>query len=519
MSRLYFIGLIVVFNFQSIYTGLFANIKLPALFSNNMVLQQNTNVNIWGWADPGEKIEIKANWSNKIVTTTADDSSKWLISIKTPKAGGPYTILFKGHNSIEIQNILIGEVWICSGQSNMNMPVGKFGKEKDWRTGVINYPEEIENAKYPAIRFFTVKQKTSDTIQKDVVGKWEECTPSTVAEFSAVAYFYGRELYNKLKVPIGLIHTSWGGTPAEAWTRKEVLESDTLLRPILDRYNQTIENYPRLQKEYADTLAKWKKAVADSTIVGINRNNPPRPPVGRGSNKAPCGLYNAMVAPLIPFTFKGVIWYQGEGNADRAWQYRYLFPAMIKNWRTDWNQGDFPFYFVQIAPHRSQNPEIREAQLYTYRMVPNTGMAVITDAGDSLNIHPVNKQVVGYRLSLWALSHTYSLKNIVFSGPLYKSMKTEGNRIRISFDYTGSGLVCKGDLTDFLIAGENKEFVMARAKIDGNTVVVWSDNVTAPKAVRYNWKYIPSPQLYNKEGLPASPFRTDDWPGKTFGKK
>jgi sialate O-acetylesterase len=403
----------------------------------------------------------------------------------------------------------------------MHFPVGKFGDAKDWRTGATNYTYEIENAKYPSVRLFTVDRKTSDTIQKDVAGKWDECNSATVADFSAVAYFYGRELYNKLKVPIGLISTNWGGTPAEAWTRKEVLENDTLFQPILARYQYVKDNYPRLQKEFADTLKKWKKGVADGIITGRNAQNPPRAPIGLGSNKAPCGLYNAMIAPLIPFTFKGVIWYQGEGNAERAWQYRYLFPAMIKNWRADWSQGDFPFYFVQIAPHRSQNPEIRQAQLLTLLTVPNTGMAVLTDAGDSSNIHPISKQVVGYRLSLWALNKTYGMKDLVCSGPIFKDNKDQGDQIVLTFDTYGSSLVCKGDsLTCFTIAGTDRKFVKAHAEIGGkSTIIVSSKEVEHPIAVRFGWENIPSPNLFNKEGLPASPFATDDWPGATFGKK
>jgi sialate O-acetylesterase len=499
--------------------GTMANIKLPAIFSDNMVLQQKSKVKIWGWADAGEKITITTSWNKKNSSITATDSGKWIIDLVTPKAGGPFTILLAGKNKIELKNVLIGEVWICSGQSNMHFPLGKFGDAKDWRTGILNYEKEIKEANYPKIRLFTVERKVSDTIQTNTVGKWDECNPVTIADFSAVAYFYGRELYKKLEVPIGLISVNYGGTPAEAWTRKEIL-TDTLFQPILDRYQYVKDNYPRLKEEYADTLAKWKKAVADSLLTPRQAQNPPRPPVGRGSNKAPYVLYNAMIAPLIPYTINGVIWYQGENNADRAWQYRYLFPAMIKNWRTDWNQGNFPFYFVQIAPHRSQNPEIREAQLFTYRSVPNTGMAIITDAGDSVNIHPINKQVVGYRLSLWALANTYGVKNIVYSGPIYKSMKIEGNKIRVFFDHVGSGLICKGDsLTHFTIAEANKKFVPAQAKIEGNTLVVWSNTINNPVSVRFAWEYIPSPNFYNKEGLPASPFRTDNWPEKTYGKK
>jgi sialate O-acetylesterase len=511
-----YISLILLF----FVDGTFANVKLPALFADNMVLQQKTKVKVWGWANANEKITITSSWNHKRISVIANDSGKWMVDLPTPKAGGPFTLIIEGTNKIELKNVLIGEVWICSGQSNMHFPLGKFGDAKDWRTGILNYEKEIKEANYPRIRLFTVERKTSDTVQTETTGKWDECNPTTIADFSAVAYFYGRELYKNLNVPIGLICSNWGGTPAEAWTRKEILKADTLFQPILSRYQLVKDNFPRLLKEYADTLSKWKKALSDSLLTPRQAQNPPKPPVGKGSNKAPCGLYNAMIAPLIPYTIKGAIWYQGEGNAERAWQYRYLFPAMIKNWRDDWKLGEFPFYFVQIAPHRSQNPEIREAQLYTYLNMKNTGMAVITDAGDSVNIHPRNKQVVGYRLSLWALAKDYGLKKTVYSGPIYKSMKVEGNKIRIYFDNIGSGLICKGDsLTHFTIASDDKKFVPAQAKIEGNTVVVWSSTITKPASVRFGWENIPSPNIFNKEGLPASPFRTDNWPEKTYGKK
>jgi sialate O-acetylesterase len=496
-----------------------ANVSLPALFADNMVLQQNTKVNIWGWADKGEKISITGSWNNKKVTVKADKNGKWKIQIITSVAGGPYTLTIKGLNTVEIKNVMLGEVWVCSGQSNMHFPLGKFGDKKDWRTGIYNYQQEISEANYPNIRLFTVERKTSDTLQEKTTGSWDECSPATIVDFSAVAYFYGRELYKNLNVPIGLISDNYGGTPAEAWMKKEVLEKDSSFHPILERFKYTIDNFPRLNEEYKDTIKKWQKALKDSLLSPRQEKNPPRAPVGFGSNKTPCGLYNAMIAPIIPFSIKGVIWYQGENNADRAYQYRKLFPALISNWRNDWGEGNFPFYFVQIAPHRSQIPEIREAQLLTYQSVPNTGMAVTTDVGDSANIHPIKKQVVGYRLSLWALAKTYGKEGLVYSGPIYKAYFINGNKITLTFNSVGSGLECNGDsLTEFTICDKSKKFVPAHAIIEGNTVVVWADNITEPVAVRFAWQNIPNPNFYNKEGLPASPFRTDDWPETTFGK-
>jgi len=496
-----------------------ADIKLPALVSNHMVLQQQCDINIWGWASPGEKVTITPSWSKKAVSTVAAIDGKWLVVVKTPKAGGPFSISLKGNNRIELTDVMVGEVWLCSGQSNMHLYVGRFGGEGDWRTGVDNYEEEIASANYPAIRMFTVDRLTSEVPLDDVKGVWQVCSPQTVAEFSAVAYFFGRELYQKLGVPIGLLNASWGGTPAEAWTRKDVLVAHEGLNEIVKRYQFIIDHNDSIEAAYKTSLEKFKKDVADGIITGAAAKNPPKAPLLKGGHKAPYGIYNAMVHPLLNYKFKGAIWYQGENNAPLAWQYRTLFPAMIANWRLDFSNGKFPFYFVQIAPHRSQNPEIREAQLMTYRQVPNTGMVVLTDAGDTVNIHPTSKQIPGYRLSLWALAKTYGQKIPVWSGPLYKSMQVDGDKIRISFDFTGSGLMCKGDsLTHFTICGDDQHFVPARAVIDGHTVVVSSPDVKHPVAVRFGWENVPMHNFYNKEGLPASPFRTDDWPGKTFGK-
>lgn len=496
-----------------------ADVKLPALVSDHMVLQQNTTIIIWGWAAQGEKITVMPGWTKKKFETITNGEGKWQVDIKTPKAGGPYCICVNGQNKIQLKDVMIGEVWLCSGQSNMHLMIGKYGKKDDWRTGVDNYKQEIATANYPAIRMFTVERKTSDSILQDVKGDWVVCSPDTAGSFSAVAYFYGRELYHKLKVPIGLLNSSWGGTPAEAWTRKEVLVADTGLAHIVERHRFNVENWDSIWNNYKIKNEAWKKYMADTTIANKKNKPAPKQPIGPGSHKAPYLIYNAMIAPLLNYKIKGVIWYQGENNAPLAWQYRTLFPAMINCWRTDFHQGCFPFYFVQIAPHRSQNPEIRESQLMTYRKMPNIGMAVTTDVGDNLNIHPTNKQTVGYRLSLWALANTYHFKNVICSGPLYRSMKIEGDKIRIFFDFAKDGLVCKGDsLIMFEIAGNDRKFMPAVATIEKNTILVSCSNVKNPVAVRFAWNYLPIHNLYNKTGLPASPFRTDDWPEKTFGR-
>lgn len=462
----------IFFLFSIIFnnTLAYAQIELPSVISDNMVLQQQFEAPIWGWANPGEEISVTASWDQKEVKATADAYGKWMVTLKTPQSGGVYTITI---NEIVLKNILIGEVWICSGQSNMWWPLSQ----------TMNAETEIAAANYPEIRLYYAAREFADEPKKNCYGKWTECDPQTAAAFSAVAYFFGRELYQELGVPIGLIHTSWGGTPAEAWTRKEVLQSDSELAIYLERFKQKI-------------------AATEPGIV-------PR------DQRSPSSLYNAMIAPLIPFGIRGAIWYQGESNTREAKLYEKLFPAMIENWRQDWRQGDFPFYFVQIAPYNYDIPVIcallRDAQRKNLS-VPNTGMAVIMDIGDPNDIHPRNKQDVGKRLALWALAKDYGKQTIVYSGPLYKAMKIEKNKIRLMFDYVGKGLMAKGgELTHFEIAGEDRKFFHAKAKIDGKTVVVSSDKVKKPVAVRFSFSNIDEPNFFNKEGLPASSFRTDDW--------
>ncbi len=473
-----------------------------------MVLQQNTKAALWGWADAGEKITITTSWNNKTVNVTADANGKWLTYVTTSKAGGPYNIQFKGSNQIVVDNVLLGEVWLAPGQSNMEFFVGKMRSAS--YTGVINYEQEIKKANYPNIRQIDVANKNADEPQQDFKGNWKVCSPQTVDTFSAVAYYFAREIHKATGYPVGIINSTWGGTAVESWMKKEVLENDSNFQRLINSYDEQVRKYPETLKDFETANTQWKQD---------NIKNKPTPPVKPNPNKSPFRLYNAMIAPLVPYTLKGIIWYQGENNASRAYQYRRLFPAMIASWRSDFKNDKLPFYFVQISPHRSQNPEIREAQLLTYRAVPNTGMAVTTDNGDSLDIHPRNKKLVGERLSLWALHNEYGKKN-VYSGPLYKSMKVDGNKIRIRFDFVDEGLIAKDGqpLNEFTIAGEDQNFVPAKATIEGDEVVVWGEQVSKPASVRFAWRNVPKPNLYNKAGLPASPFRTDNWKGMTEGK-
>lgn len=499
-------------------------IRLPAIIGENMVLQADTEVNLWGWAAPNNNVVITGNWLVEAVSCRSDEKGKWVATLKTPPQSTDsfQIVIDDGHDKVTLGNILFGQVWLCSGQSNMQWAV------KD----SIHSDREIESADYPQIRLFTVEAQASDIPCDDVKGKWQICTPDAVSYFSAVGYFFGRELHHKLKTPVGLINSSWGGTPAEAWTKKEVLEKDKDFSYYLQRDREWRANRDNYQKQYNETLKKWENDVQQAKSAGKKLPQKPYTP-GALLPECHCStLYNGMIHPLIPYTIKGAIWYQGESNAYMGYLYRKLFPALINNWRNDWKQGDFPFYFVQLAnfyedtpndrpqmlprigePEDSYWAELREAQLMTLSLT-NTGMAVTMDIGDPYSIHPTNKQDVGKRLALWALAKDYGFKDIVYSGPIYKNMEIEDNKIRLFFDHTGSGLCVKGEqLEGFAIAGSDRKFVWAKTEIDDNTVIVSSDKISDPKAVRYGWsRWIPC-NLFNKEGLPASPFRTDDWPG------
>lgn len=630
---------------------MYAKIVLPPIFSDNMVLQQQTDAPIWGQAKSGATVKITTSWNGKTYETQADKEGKWKLSVSTPQAGGPYELTLTDGSKLSLKNVMIGEVWICSGQSNMEMPLDGWGK-------ILNYQQEIATANHPNIRLLHAEHATSSKPESNITIRgngWQVCSPATIADFSATAYFFGRDIAENQHVPIGLIHTSWGGTIAEAWTggkvlnempdfRKAIEEVQTLPDPsiLAAEYKKNAEAWKlRSNKEYAAgkparaamTLndSNWKTMTfpgdVDSQglsnfdgIIWLRREveipaswtgkdvevslgqiddidetfwngseightdgyNLPRnytvqgqkvkagkqilairvtdnsgacgmtgdlylrsaggekislagdwkyqiadeigaPPVNKSNNpNIPTLLYNAMIHPLIPYSIQGAIWYQGESNAGRAYQYRELFPLLIENWRKDWGKN-FPFYFVQLAnfqkktsdPVESDWAELREAQTRTLTLT-NTGMAVIIDKGDAADIHPKDKQAVGHRLALIARAKTYG-ENISYSGPLYRSYQVDGNKIVLSFDHSDGGLK-SGDgkpLQGFAIAGRDHKFHWAKAEITGDKVVVSSPEVPFPVAVRYGWANNPDCNLYNNADLPASPFRTDDWKGVT----
>src|SRR5215207_9990898 len=649
-------------------TAVRAEVRLPAIISDNMVLQQGIKVRIWGNAKPGESVTVI--FDKKTFRTVADPQGRWQILIGPLKAGGPSELVVKGENVLTVKNVLVGEVWLCSGQSNMEWPL----------VNTVGGAETVAQANYPEIRSFRVEHHIAAAPLTDVEGRWVVTTPDEAAHFSAVGYFFGRELYQHLKVPIGLINSSWGGTPAEAWTSHEALLSSPELKPILDKYESSLNALPQTKAAYARALAQWeeknlyldgenkgeglryadpstatadwgkmdlpqqietagllidgavwfrkvvelpetwsgkdlvlnlppiddhdityfngikigstgretpnsymvpRKYVAPGSLVHSGRNviavrvfdsageggfnrggamsiaragageaqeislrgtwdykvelalDPKHPDwgtrpeaVGEGNQNNPAVLYNAMLAPLTPFALRGAVWYQGESNAGRAYQYRTLFPAMIRDWRAAWGQGDFPLYFVQLANWKARKQdsidsewaELREAQTLTMRSVPNTGMAVAVDIGEAEDIHPRNKLDVGLRLARWALADTYR-QTLVPSGPLYDSHAVEGDRIRVRFKHARGLKTSEGRLpAGFAVAGADRKFVPAEARVEGDAVVVWSKDVPRPVAVRYAWADNPAANLYNADGLPASPFRTDDWPGLTAGK-
>jgi sialate O-acetylesterase len=499
---------VVLFGLICLQGPAFADVKPHALFSDGMVLQQGIKVPVWGSADEGEKVTVRIQGQE--VTATAKDG-KWMVRLENLKAGGPFEMTVSGQNTLEFKHVYVGEVWICSGQSNMEWPVGASADAE----------KTIARSRNPLLRLFTVPRTPSSVPLTKTRGAWQECGPQTVRGFSAVAYFFGRDLQKALHVPVGLIHTSWGGTPAEAWTSAAVLEAEPALKYLAERQAHALANYPKTLDRYIAQITKYKETVLRAVAEKRELPPPPTPPTPPGSN--PFGastLYNGMIASLIPYAIRGAIWYQGESNAGRAYEYRTLLPAMIKNWRKDWGEGDFPFLIVQLAPFmkietepkESQWAELREAQLLTALRVPNTALAVITDVGDERDIHPKRKEPVGARLALAALALAYGEK-LAYSGPIYSGMKVEGNQAILSFHHIGSGLVAKGGpLTGFTIAGPDHKFINAQAEIRDGKVVVWSPKVEHPVAVRYGWANYPVGNLWNREDLPASPFRTDEFP-------
>lgn len=476
-----------------------AEIKPNGLFSEGAVLQRGIRVPVWGSAREGEPVTVK--FQGQEVRTIAKDGG-WRIQLEPLNAGGPFTLTLIGDNTISFSDVWVGEVWLSSGQSNMSFPLA----------GAANGKEAIAASVDPQLRLFSVPHAATDHPLTSVEGGWKTSSPATVAKFSAVAYFLGRDLRRALKVPIGLIDASVGGTPAQAWTPLNALKSDPALKDILVRYDESLKTYDPAKaaaayenevKKYPDRVAKAKSEGKQAPRKPLKLADPSR------RNNRPGGLYNAMISPLESYAMAGVIWYQGEANAGKAAEYQKLFPAMIGSWRSAWKQGDFPFLFVQIAPNQQMTPEIREAQLLSWQRVKNTAMVVTTDVGDRMNIHPTRKAPVGARLALAARALAYGEK-IEFSGPVFSAMTIRGKRAELDFTHVGGGLLARGgDLRGFTIAGEDGVFVPAVATIDGNKVIVSSSTVANPSAVRYGWDKVPDVNLFNAEGLPATPFRTD----------
>ncbi len=449
---------------MALNAGSLTGISLPAVFSDHMVLQQNEMVSIWGWGKPLEKVSVSVGWSQETIETVVDNQAHWEIKVQTPQAGGPYSIKISGYNEINIQNVLIGEVWICSGQSNM---------EWSARMGIDSAALEISRANYPNIRFFSVVHRTATSPQIDLEGSWKVCSPETMIDFSALAYFFAQNLQADLKVPIGLINSSWGGTPAEVWSPEEAIAAD----PILSSSAELLPEVAWCPKE-------------------------------------PGRVYNAMIAPFTRFKIAGAIWYQGEANTANPLTYKELLSTLIESWRAKWGYP-FPFYYAQIAPFSYGGPLsgalVRDAQRRALQ-VPNTGMVVTSDIGNIYDIHPGNKQEVGRRLANLALAGHYKTTDRVVSGPLYQKMVVEKKEIRLFFDHA-EGLHTPGGAmpSHFEIAGNDKVFRPAIARIEANTVVVFSLEIRTPLAVRFAWSNTADPNLFNGAGLPTSCFRTDDW--------
>jgi sialate O-acetylesterase len=487
------------------------------IFGDHMILQQGVPLPVWGTAKPDAKITIIFNDQKKNVK--ADKDGQWSVKLGPMKVGGPFRMTIKGSGSFEFSDIYIGEVWLCSGQSNMDMTVAR--EDRYW-CGVDNEKWEVDNANYPLIRVYDTEYTPKDEPQKNVKGAWEVCSPRTVGHFSAAAYFFAREIYEKYKLPIGLITTAYGASTAEAWISRPAVQSHPQLAYLLEEYAKKCAAYDTskaAQLKYNDAYQVWKKDADKAAMEGKDKPREPKNPDPKKDQHNPCVLYNGMVAPLVPYAIRGALWYQGESNGPTAKLYATLMETLIDDWRNAWKQGDFPFYYVQLANHQVLINEpvkddpmviVREEQLKNLS-VTNTGMVVAIDnasADDLNNIHPKNKQEIGRRLALIARTKVYG-DTVIFSGPIYTKMTIENNAIRIQFDHA-IGMRAKGDsLEGFAIAGQDKKFVWAQARIEGKSVVVYADGIEKPVAVRYGWAKNPRGNLYNKAGLPASPFRTD----------
>jgi sialate O-acetylesterase len=481
-----------------------AEVSLPHLLSDHAVLQREAPIHIWGNADPGETVTVRFHDQSR--TATADDLGKWSLWLMPEKAGGPYTLTATGTSggaSVTISDILVGDVWLASGQSNMEMPLNGFPNSAVLKNG----PEEIAHATLSTVRLLRLEHATSEFPLNDVSATWTECDPQTAAEFSAVAYFFGREINQKEKVPVGLIDTTWGGTPVESWISLMGISSDASLMPLF-------KSRALFARDLADDAAVRAKEKRERDAALAAHQPPPEEPWHPNpASWEPAALYNGMIAPETRYTIKGVIWYQGEANSDpeRSPLYVKELPTLIADWRRIWGQGNFPFLYVQISNYDAPNEDwgtVRDAQRRTLA-VANTGMAVTLDIGTKDNVHPPDKQTVGARLALAARVIAYGERGFEYSGPLFRQVTTEGSAMQVWFDHAESGLTSEGTPTGFEIAGDDGKFVPATAKIDGSTVVVQSAGVSHPKAVRYGWASWTDANLFNKDKLPASTFSSN----------
>jgi len=514
------VALLVILGALLLCAAAQAEVALSGMFGDHMMLQRGLELPIWGTAAPGEQVTVSACGQSK--SATADADGKWRLRLDPITMTEPFSITVAGSNEIMLQNVVMGDVWICSGQSNMVWTVANS----------VNGAEEVAAANYPQIRLCQVPRVTAQEPTDQVAAAWSECSPETVRGFSGIGYFFGRDLHLATGVPIGLVNTNWGGTPIQAWMSAEKLaEFPGIIDPVYAQWQATIDAYPAAMEKYTnDTLPAWEQQVAAARAAGTQPPARPRPPSGPDAPQRPSNLFNAMIYPVIPFAITGAIWYQGEGNARTgpagAWDYRTLMAAMIADWRERWEQGAFPFGWIQLANYRpideqpveSQWAELRESQTATLA-VENTGQGLAIDVGMAGDIHPKNKQTPAHRLALWALATVYD-QDVDYLGPTYESMTVEGNRLRLRFTGVDGWLHRRvtenapypSPLMGFQIAGADREWVWANARIERDAVVVWSDEIEHPVAVRYAWSNNPVANLYDGSGLPAVPFRTDRWP-------
>ncbi|HKE59263.1 MAG TPA: sialate O-acetylesterase [Pyrinomonadaceae bacterium] len=496
-----------------------ADVHLPDVLSSSMVLQRDHSIPIWGTADPGESVTV--TFASQKKSATADKDGKWLIHLSSLKANAtPATMTIQGKNKLELKDILVGEVWLVAGQSNMQRLLSE----------TANGAEAIAAADHADIRLFNVSRAVGFKHAPPPLGVWQASSPESVKEFSAAGYYFGVELQKELNVPVGLINSSYGGSQAEAWTPVEYLLASSDLKPTVERTKIWDEERPRVKVQYDEAIKKWREDSDKAKAAGARPQPSPAVPDSLREYRIAASIYDGMIAPLIPFYIRGAFWYQGESNEARAQQYEILLPVMIKAWRERWGEGDFPFGIIQLPNYRDQKADpadeawshIREAQRRTAEKISNAGLIVTIDIGEARDIHPKNKLDVGKRMAYWALGDVYS-RHSVRSGPSFSGATASGSELLVTFADAGRGLKTRdgGKLEEFAIAGADRQWHWAEAKIVGrNRVKVWSPSVPQPIAVRYAFNNNPkNPNLTNDSGLPASPFRSDDWPGPTDGKR